>query len=189
MITTNRLHLVPFTKAHYDAITANDNETLGQLLDIETPSSWTEFEDAIDALPVLISFFEKLNGDDRWGSYFFIHPQDKQLIGTGGFKGAPDEDGFVEIGYEIKAAFRNNGYAKEAAMGMILFAKNEAGINGVRAHTLPEENYSVRVLRSCAMKFIGRVNDPEDGEVFRWETDPSQSKKGATKAAPSKNLF
>ena len=60
MITSARLHLVPFNKALYDAIVANDNETLGTLLNVQTPSSWTEFKDAIEALPVLISIFDKL---------------------------------------------------------------------------------------------------------------------------------
>ena len=169
MINTTRLHLIPFGKEHYDAILANDNKTLGNLLDIHTPSSWTEFTDAVDALPALIGFFEKLNGDDRWGSYFIIHAEDRQLIGTGGYKGAPGEDGFVEIGYEIRHAYRNAGYATEAAMAFILFARRQAGINGVKAHTLPEENHSVKVLRKCNMEFKGIFTDPGDGEVWRWE--------------------
>ena len=170
MIQTTRLHLVPFTKEHYDAIAANNNEALGKLLHIHTPSSWTDFEDAVDALPVLIGFFEKLNGDLRWGSYFFIDPVQQQLLGTGGYKGAPGEDGFVEIGYEIKAAYRNHGYATEAAMALIAFAKSQPGIKGVRAHTLPEENHSVKVLRRCGMKYQGTIMDLDDGELFKWET-------------------
>lgn len=114
-------------------------------------------------------FFEKLNGDDRWGSYFIVHANERQLIGTGGYKGAPDTNGFVEIGYEIKAAYRNNGYATGAAMGLIAFAKSQPEIKGVKAYTLPEENDSVKVLRKCAMKFKGAVTDPDDGEVWGWE--------------------
>ncbi|MES2775431.1 MAG: GNAT family N-acetyltransferase [Bacteroidota bacterium] len=169
MIQTDRLHLVPFTREHYDAISANDNETLGSLLNIRTPSSWTEFADAVDALPVLISFFEKLNGDHRWGSYFIIHPVDRQLIGTGGYKGAPDEEGVVEIGYEVKEMYRNRGFATESASALISFAKSQAGIKAVRAHTLPRENHSVKVLQKCGMEFKGSVTDPDDGEVWRWE--------------------
>ncbi len=170
MIRTTRLHLIPFTKAHYEAITANDNVTLGKLLCVETPQSWTEFQDAVDALPVLISFFEKLNGDERWGSYFIINPQKKLLVGTGGYKGAPADDGFVEIGYEINAANRSKGYATEAATALLLFAKTQPGIKGVRAHTLASENDSVKVLRKCNMIFQCQLTDPEDGEIWRWET-------------------
>lgn len=170
MITSARLHLVPFNKALYDAIVANDNETLGTLLNVQTPSSWTEFKDAIEALPVLISIFDKLQGDDRWGSYFIIHTQQKQLIGTGGYKGAPDENGFVEIGYEIKEVCRNQGFATEAAKAFISFAKSQTGIKGIRAHTLAEENFSVKVLRTCGFTFTGQLTEPEDGEVWRWET-------------------
>lgn len=49
MIQTHRLHLVPFTRAHYDAILVNDNKTLGKLLEIDTPSSWPEYKDAVEA--------------------------------------------------------------------------------------------------------------------------------------------
>ena len=53
MIETERLNLIPFTREHYDAILQNDNVSLGKLLDVETPGSWTEFKDARDAVPAL----------------------------------------------------------------------------------------------------------------------------------------
>ena len=72
MIETERLKLIPFTREHYDAILKNDNISLGKLLDVETPESWTEFKDAREAIPALIGFFEALGDDVSWGSYFII---------------------------------------------------------------------------------------------------------------------
>jgi RimJ/RimL family protein N-acetyltransferase len=39
----------------------------------------------------------------------------------------------------------------------------------VRAHTLPEENASVSLLRRLGFAWFGTVDDPEDGPVWRWE--------------------
>lgn len=64
MIETERLNLNSFTREHYHAILQNDNVALGKLLNVETPEKWTEFQDAREAVPALISFFEAL-GEDR----------------------------------------------------------------------------------------------------------------------------
>ena len=37
------------------------------------------------------------------------------------------------------------------------------------ARTLPEANFSTRILEKNDFIFIGMVNDPEDGEVWEWE--------------------
>jgi ribosomal-protein-alanine N-acetyltransferase len=39
----------------------------------------------------------------------------------------------------------------------------------VRAHTLAEENASVRILRRLQFAHLGTVDDPDDGPVWRWE--------------------
>ncbi|MEO7309739.1 MAG: GNAT family N-acetyltransferase [Chitinophagaceae bacterium] len=179
MIHTNRLQLVPFTSTHYDAIESSDNARLGQLLDIHDLTSWTESEDGIDALPVLIGFFEQLYMDSRLGSCFIILSEDRQLSGTGGYKGAPDDEDLVEIGYEIRKAHQHKGYATEAAMAWINFAGTKDGITGAIAHTLPERNFSVKRLQKCGMRFKGTIDEPDGGEVWRWETHGAFIKKDA----------
>jgi [ribosomal protein S5]-alanine N-acetyltransferase len=41
----------------------------------------------------------------------------------------------------------------------------------ILAHTAPEENPSVTILRSHGFVFTGLVEDPEDGTVWRWERE------------------
>jgi [ribosomal protein S5]-alanine N-acetyltransferase len=91
----------------------------------------------------------------------------------GGFKGAPDQEGMVEIGYGISPAYRNNGYASEAAEALVRFALSRPEVRIVRAHTLPEPNASTRVLERCGMQRLGEHVDPEDGLVWRWGTPPN----------------
>jgi [ribosomal protein S5]-alanine N-acetyltransferase len=94
------------------------------------------------------------------------------LLGTAGFKGPPDADGVVEIAYGIAPSHEGHGYATEAARGLIEFASADSRIRRIRAHTLPERNASASILGKCGFEFIGAVEDPEDGLVWRWERDP-----------------
>jgi RimJ/RimL family protein N-acetyltransferase len=101
--------------------------------------------------------------------YFFVHQPDRKLIGNGGFKGKPDEAGTVEIGYAVAPAYRRKGLATEAAQGLIDFAFSHPQIRTIQAHTLAEENESVRVLRKVGMKFVKELNDLEDGDIWQWQ--------------------
>ena len=99
----------------------------------------------------------------------FIHQQDRTLAGLGGYKGPPDPQGMVEIGYQIYEPYRNQGLATEAANGMINRAFEHPDVNLVQAHTLAEENASVRVLKKCGMVFTGAFDDPDDGPIWQWQ--------------------
>jgi RimJ/RimL family protein N-acetyltransferase len=46
----------------------------------------------------------------------------------------------------------------------------------IRAHTMPEQNASTRVLEKCGFRWLGEVVDPEDGAVWRWEYCPTDGK-------------
>ena len=39
----------------------------------------------------------------------------------------------------------------------------------ITARTLPEKNYSTRILEKNNFVLLGFVTDPEDGEVWEWE--------------------
>ncbi|MEP6951997.1 MAG: GNAT family N-acetyltransferase [Ginsengibacter sp.] len=167
MITTERLNLISFTRKHYDAILKNDNVSLGKLLDVETPESWTSYKDARDAVPALIGFFESLGDDLSWGSYFIILQKERKLIGSCGFKGSPDFDNYVEIGYEIHPRFQSRGIGTEAAKALIDFAFTK-NIDGIKAHTLREENNSVHILRRLGFIFQGEIEIRGEGPLWYW---------------------
>jgi len=169
MIVTPNLLLVPFSLAHYEALATGNSLSLGRLLEINTPQGWTEYFETPAAFPEQMEFYNQLQGDERWGSYFIIHTADKELIGSCGFKGLPCDKGLVEFGYEIKPAYRQRGYATETAMGLVSFAFSQPEINGVFALTLPEVNYSVKVLRKCGLIYKKTIEDPADGTLWRWE--------------------
>jgi RimJ/RimL family protein N-acetyltransferase len=75
----------------------------------------------------------------------------------------------VEIAYGVVPSREGQGFATEAAGGLVRFAATDPRVRLLRAHTLPEANASARVLRKCGFVHVGSVVDPEDGPVWRWE--------------------
>lgn len=94
-------------------------------------------------------------------------------VGTCGYKGPPGPDGVVEIAYGVSPENEGNGYASDAARGLVGRAFGSGLVRLVRAHTLSVEGASPRVLRKCGFRCLGQVVDPEDGLVWRWEREES----------------
>ncbi len=88
-------------------------------------------------------------------------------VGFGGFKGPPDADGAVEIGYLTFPMHEGQGVAKAVAAAMLEIARSN-GVQAVIAHTLCEESGSTGVL--CANGFLrdGEGHDDDVGVVWRW---------------------
>ncbi len=58
-----------------------------------------------------------------WITYWLIRvPPEGFGAGLIGFKGLPDQNGVVEVGYGIDPEFRNFGYTTEALGGLIQWA-------------------------------------------------------------------
>jgi RimJ/RimL family protein N-acetyltransferase len=170
MILTPQLKLLPANLALYEAVLLG-NSVLSAVLGVIIPDKWTAFPEAI-----LVSF-DKIKSDPslaEWFFHFIIHRADNKLIGTGGYKGHPSPEGMVEIGYEIISPYRGKGYATEAAAAFIQHAFSFANIQKVVAHTLPDYNASVSVLRKTGMQFVQKENHPEEGEVWLWEITRAQ---------------
>ena len=110
---------------------------------------------------------------DPWQFGFaIIHNSDNILIGTCGFPGPPNCDGVAEIAYGISPSYQGRGYATEAAKALVRFAMSDPRVKTIRAHTLPEENASTRVLQKCGFKKVRDAIDPEHGfQVWRWERE------------------
>ena len=97
------------------------------------------------------------------------------VVGSCGFKGAPDAEGVVEIAYGLAPAYRGRGYAREAARALTKYALGAGGAACVRGHTKSDNAASARVLESCGFTYLRDVHDPEDGVVQRWELRPSRT--------------
>lgn len=163
-IRTARLNIIQTTPDILEKILEGD-DALGRYLDIRIPHPWSEFGHA----PFLYiqKQLQQVPGSESWWSWLPVLTEDNTLAGNCGFKGAPKE-GVVEIGYEVAPVYRRRGLATEIAQALITHTFTHEEVSSVIAHTLPEENHSVRVLKKCGFHFDGIVQDPEDGTVWRW---------------------
>lgn len=164
MIQTENLQLIPCELIHLETF-LRDKKELASILNVAVPDSWPQFT---DAMPYA---YKQLKADPSlfgWWTYLFIHPVERSLVGSGGYKGKADSSGMVEIGYEIAAEYRNRGLATEAAWGLVRYAFSQEQITTVDAHTLAEINPSTSVLKKVGMKHMGIARDPGFGEIWHW---------------------
>jgi len=104
-----------------------------------------------------------------WCGYLAMNDATRAFIGTCGFKGAPGEDGTVEIAYFTFPDNERRGYATEMARALTDLARCSGFARRVIAHTAPAHAASTRVLEKVGMTLYGEVSDPEEGVVWRWE--------------------
>lgn len=168
MIKTTNLQLLPVERIHIEAFLSNKSE-LSKLLKVTVPDSWPHFPQAF-SLPADESE-QAIVSPNNWQGYFFIHPQESVLVGNGGFKGQPNDLGFVEIGYEIATEYWNRGLATEAVQGLIDYAFAREEVRAVNAHTLGQTNASNRVLQKVGMRFISEVAHSQLGTIWLWQIE------------------
>ena len=58
---------------------------------------------------------------------------------------------------------------KWTEFGDQIFALSLQEVKVILAHTLPEENFSVKVLKKWDFKFVKELYDSEDGTIWQWE--------------------
>ena len=98
----------------------------------------------------------------------FVNPAAKALVGCGGFKDAPDSEGVVEIGCEVAPAFRRQGYATEALLGLARFAFTRPQVGAVDACSLPVKGAQSRLLQAIGMTRIGEGRGDDADRVWHW---------------------
>jgi len=123
-----------------------------------------------DVSPKWLEQLRAASGADSWTFGFaVVLLAINQVIGSAGFKGPPDADGMVEVAYGIVPDWQGKGCATVALAKLMAFASGDNRVRVLRAHTLPENNASTRVLTKNGFTKLGEVIDPEDGRVWRWE--------------------
>ncbi len=167
-LPTDRLFLLPYTPQFLLALIDSAGE-------FERLSGWNaapglrNFLVSDEVSPAWVDMLHASSTADPWTLGFAVtHRENNLVIGNAAFKGPPNEDGIVEIAYGIVPDYESQGYATEAAQALVAFASNDPRTKVIQAHTAPASNASTRVLTKCGFEYVGAVDDPEDGLVWRW---------------------
>ena len=168
-IETEQLRLIPFTPQQLLAL-LEQPERFAELAGFKAAAGLREFFTSGEVSPAWLDTMRAMEHADPWLLGFaVVHRESGQVIGSAGFKGAPDADGMVEVAYGIVPDFEGRGHATEAAQALVAHAVGSGLVRRVWAHTLPTANASTRVLAKCGFQRLDDVVDPDDGPVWRWE--------------------
>lgn len=145
----------------------NDTNELARLLNADLVCWPPPLNDA-DSMKYFADFIERHPHGVGWGAWYIVRratPESSSiLIGNGGFKGMPDEQGTVEVGYSIIEQFQRQGYATEAVNALLKWAFSHQEVRRVIAHTLPDLTPSQKVLEKCGFVFVGE--GMEEGAIL-----------------------
>ncbi len=124
--------------------------------------------DCKDTIYMTLDYYKKVGFSPPWIGYYVS--DGRQLIAAAGFKGKP-VNGQVEIAYATMETYRQKGVGTQVCRMLVELALKTDPSVIVTARTLPEKNYSTRILEKNNFALLGIVMDPEDGEVWEWKYD------------------
>ena len=103
----------------------------------------------------------------RW----IVLKENREVIGSTSFHGTPNAQGMMEIGLGIETQYQNQGYAKEALLGMWRWVLTFPEVKTLRYTVSPENLPSIAVIKYFGFDFKGQQIDEEDGPEDIYEMD------------------
>lgn len=160
-IYTNRLALIPFTLDVARALYAFNTGILAEI-GLQPTRFWPD-QESMDTLPRIIKRLEQLPEPTGFESWMIVLKHNATVIGDAGFKGVPNQEGLVDIGYSIIEQEQQKGYGFETARALVEWAFRQPQVKAVTANCLLENTASVRLLERLGMQEIVR-----DDEMIYW---------------------
>jgi ribosomal-protein-alanine N-acetyltransferase len=115
----------------------------------------------------LLSYYDYQLREDPsmlgWGLWLIKHTAERVVFGSAGFKGKPNRDGAVELGYGISPNYRLRGYTFEAAQALVDWAFAHPEVEHINAECLPDNTGSARILEKLGMTRLGFL-----GGYIKW---------------------
>ncbi|TGB05037.1 GNAT family N-acetyltransferase [Halobacillus salinus] len=168
-LKTGRLQLIPITVDLAQMLMKN---SLAFYYKYQLPWNKNWPHDGLKALlPIYTEKLEEDQGQFGFGPWVMIDLDGEAVIGDIGFKGKPDEEGTVEIGYHVVASERNVGYATEAVAGLCKWAFTQPEVKSVEAQCDKSNIASQKVLINNGFTHTGRHR-----EIFLFKKDKSVQK-------------
>ena len=95
--------------------------------------------------------------------WFIIRKLDRVVVGSVCFKGLPNLNGEVEIGYGLGKEYEHNGYMTESIQEMCKWAMKQDCISNIIAETDIDNAQSYNVLKRCGFEKF------KNGETLWWK--------------------
>lgn len=166
-IATTRLDLLPFSTDFLRASLAGDLDHAAALLDARLPADWPTYPETFQLRRL------QLEGDPSlqpWLLRGIVLRATRQLVGHIGFHTGPNPDylrefapGGIELGYTVLEPFRRQGFATEAAIGLMHWARDQHAIHRFVVSIRPDNLPSLAMAVKLGFRRIGEHLDEVDG--------------------------
>ena len=133
---------------------------------LEENQQFINHRDCQESLSMTIDYYKIIGFHQPWICYYAS--MNNELVGAAGFKGRPVNNK-IEIAYGTFPSFMNQGIGTAICKALVDLAQQTDPSVRITARTLPEINYSTKILEKNNFKFIGNVWDKDDGDVWEWE--------------------
>ncbi|MFI9806538.1 GNAT family N-acetyltransferase [Streptomyces sp. NPDC052301] len=108
-----------------------------------------------DAAGMLLKAYEAGVHRPEFGVFALVRAEDGRALGAMGFHGAPDEEGLVEIGYDLAEAARGQGYATEALRALSAWALDRDDVRTLLAKIDLDNSASRAVVSRAGFRLVG----------------------------------
>lgn len=136
IIETERLLLVALLPEDIEALIACDFERFAVLSGFRFPPDNPDIGD----LNWHFTAIQTDAGHVPWRMRVIVERSSKTVVGSINLKGPPNTSGDVEIGWGLIEDARGHGYATEASVAVIKWARQQPGVRFISA-TIPDDNY------------------------------------------------
>lgn len=165
---------VRLTPTTIDRLNVEDisGEALAASLGVAAPASWPPLHNGPETREWMRRKLLADANNQGWFGWYIIATLDRvpTLAGGAGYKGPPDANGEVEIGYSVVRQYHRRGIAS-TAVRLLCERAFAAGVTAVLAETLPGLVASQGVLGKAGFVKFEERTDPEEGEVWRYRLD------------------
>jgi ribosomal-protein-alanine N-acetyltransferase len=164
-IATPRLRLAPLTPSLLRAVAGGDLAEVERQLGARVGKGWEA------GVPARLRL-EQLAADaseQPWLVRAMVASTPRLVVGCVGFHAPPDDDGRVEIGYDVVVSERRKGYAREGIRALLDWAWATGRVRTCAASVSPHNAPSLALIHSFGFRHVGEQIDEIDGLELVFE--------------------
>jgi ribosomal-protein-alanine N-acetyltransferase len=178
-IQTNRLDVVPMTPAFLRASLRRDSAEAAQHLRLKVPDTWP---DIASVLALRLEQLESNPSLQPWLLRAMGLRTSREMIGHIGFHSLPGpryleqwSPGGVEFGFTVFPAYRRRGFAREASLALMQWARETHGVRSFVVTISPNNRASLALATSLGFVRVGDHEDEVDGreDVYAFNVVPA----------------
>jgi RimJ/RimL family protein N-acetyltransferase len=114
---------------------------------------------------------------NKWFVRWMVLKENREIIGSTSFHGAPDEHGMIEIGLGVCPAFQRQGFAFEALAGMWGWVCAQEGVKTLRYTVSASNSASIALVKKFGFSHVGQQMDEIDGPEEIYELSAQEFKR------------